>query len=743
MATSGISQAHLAELGESIREHFADTCRVLAFGEYLDLLSSEPTVQLRSSAQYLRDCFDYYGSEWVKRPYGRFQRFTLFDCPWADGRERLVGQEEVQNRVYRCLETFVNEGTANKLILLHGPNGSSKSTLVRCIGRAMEDYSRRDEGALYRFNWVFPGRKVAKTEIGFSGDAYPESHAGSFAHLSDEYIDARLTDELSDHPVLLIPVDKRGELLDQWVGEDSTFTLSDYMRFGELSPKNKAIYEALLSSYQGDYLRVLRHVQVERFYVEHRYRRGYVAVEPQLSVDANERQITADRSVSALPAALQSLSLYEYGGELVNANRGLVEYSDLLKRPLEAFKYLLGTMETSSVGLSFSTLFFDQVCVGTSNEIHLSAFKEIPEFQSFKGRLELVRVPYLLDATLEEAIYEDKLREAARSRHIAPHCAFVAALWSVLTRMRKPMSDKYAKGVSDLVGKLSPLEKAELYAKGRVPDSLNSAQGKELLSVLTPLWQESRTYPNYEGRTGASPREMQSVLFNAANTSDVDFVSPTMILAEIEELAKQTSVYQFLRQEALPGGYHDHRKFIALVRKRYLDRVDDEVRVSLGLVAEEEYKKLFESYLDHVMHWVRKERIQNPNTGKYEDADESLMKNVEKTLEVSSKKEDFRRDLISKIGAWSLDHPSEKPRYTEIFSDYFKRLRDDYHEKQRKTVQEGIRDLLSFLNEGGGRLEKDAAAQSESALNTLIERFHYRKDSALDAVALLAKVRYG
>src|SRR5690606_14068330 len=150
------------------------------------------------------------------------------------------------------------------------------------------------------------------------------------------------------------------------------------------------------ANYQGDYLKVLRHVQVERFYIQHRYREGYVTVEPQLSVDASERQITADRSVAALPAALQSVSLYEYGGELVTGNRGLIEYSDRLKRPLEAYKYLLTTVEQSSVSLSSAALFLDLVFLGTSNEIHLNAFKETAEFQSFRGRLDLVRVPYLL-----------------------------------------------------------------------------------------------------------------------------------------------------------------------------------------------------------------------------------------------------------------------------------------------------------------------------------------------------------
>jgi len=60
---------------------------------------------------------------------------------------------------------------------------------------------------------------------------------------------------------------------------------------------------------------------------------GAVTVEPQMSVDADYRQVTADKSHGALPGALQNLSLYEPFGPLVTGNRGVIEFSDLLKRP--------------------------------------------------------------------------------------------------------------------------------------------------------------------------------------------------------------------------------------------------------------------------------------------------------------------------------------------------------------------------------------------------------------------------
>ena len=67
-------------------------------------------------------------------------------------------------------------------------------------------------------------------------------------------------------------------------------------------------------------------------------------------------------------------------------------------------------------------LFFDEFFIGSSNESHLAVFKEVPEFQSFKGRLELIRVPYILDYEQERKIYEEQIHDGAVGQaHRAAH----------------------------------------------------------------------------------------------------------------------------------------------------------------------------------------------------------------------------------------------------------------------------------------------------------------------------------
>jgi serine protein kinase len=739
----------LGRIGGQIRDDYAQHGRVMSFAEYLQLFLRTPERQARSSAQYLKDVFDHFGRVKVRHPRGEMERFRLFDAPFDEGRDRLVGQEEVQHQVYRLIANFVRDGQTNRLILLHGPNGSSKSTFVSCVFRALEHYSRLEEGALYKFNWIFPNQKVGKSGLGFAAAASSDADApDTYAHLPDDAIEGKLPCDLRDHPLFLIPQPRRAALLTEALAGRTTadgepFVISDYVLYGDLSHKNRQFVESLLTAYKGDYLKVLRHVQVERFYVSPRYRHAAVTVEPQLAVDAHAQRLTMERSFSALPAALQNVSIYEYGGDLVDANRGVIEYSDLLKRPLEAYKYLLGTVETARFPLENAIVFLDLVFIGSSNEGHLNAFKEIPEFQSFKARMELVRVPYLLDWRVERDIYVDQVRPGGVGKHLAPHTLDVAALWAVLTRIRRPLPEKYPKNLGELVGKLTPLEKAVLYATGQAPARLGTEAAHELEQSLGEIYGESDEYPNYEGRTGASPREIKQLILNSAQNQRSSCISPLALFDEMEELCKAVTVYEFLKQEPQPGGYHENRKFIQIVQGHYLDAVDDEMRDSMGLVEEKQYAQLFERYLTHVSHWVKKEKIRNLVTGRHEEPDEALMTEVEKTLGVAPKRDEFRREIIARVGAWSLDHPKAKPVYAEVFPKLFATIRESYYEQRKKQLQKLGQELLVYVTDGPDAVtDSDTRHHVAAALKTLKERYGYCEKCAKEAVSLLLKQRY-
>jgi serine protein kinase len=754
MAQSDNAKKVLDGLVGDVRRAFLEDHTILSFMEYFNLVVDNPQRHLRSSAQYVVDVFDHFGRDELQLATGRVTRFRLFDAPFADGEGRVAGQEQVQEQLYRILANFAREGRVNKLILMHGPNGSAKSSLVRCIMAGMEAYARLPEGALYTFNWIFPSERLASSDrIGFGSERRAASAGESYAYLPAESVDARVPCDMHDHPLFLIPQAQRTELLKQLMPDPGSLpktgdlvagphAVSDYLRLGDLCYKCRRIYDALLASYDGDVSKVLNHIQIERFYVSRRYRRGAATIEPQLSVDARIQQVTADRSLTSLPKALQHTSLYEPTGPLVDANRGLLEYSDLLKRPVDTFKYLLGTIETATVSMDSFVLHLDMVYMASTNEVYLDAFKEHPDFPSFKGRMDLIKVPYLLRYGAERGIYTPQITGRVVGRHIAPHAIDVAALWAVLTRMRRSDPALYPKEIAEVMESITPLEKLRLYDAGELPGRLTTREAKELRHRIADIYRESYTYPNYEGRFGASAREIRSALLNAAHAEGFKCLSPLAVFAEIKELLQGKTVYEFLRQEIVHG-YHDHAGFLRQTEELYTHWVDNEIREATGIAAAESYADLFSRYIAHVSHWVKREKMQDPVSGDLRDPDEGFMGEIEKVLmSPGERSQDFRRAVIGSIGARALEMPNDKPDYAEIFKSYIDRLREDFFAKRKKVLGRIMETFLKYSSEDRKSLDPKELEQSEAMLAALKARNDYCEHCARDAVAYLVRKRY-
>lgn len=753
----------LFAVASAVEKRFLEGRRVLSFAEYLDLFAQDPVRYSRDASRYVRDCFDHYGNRTVTTPWGDFTRYNLFDLPWEpeptgppslrgpnpssvagarppDRRGALIGQEQVQAELYRVLSNFAREGRPNRLVLLHGPNGSAKSTFVACIMRALEHYSTLDQGALYRYSWVFPSTKTVRGALGFGQEKGQGDKLASYAHLPDDQIDAKLLLEVRDHPLFLIPVAERRQLLEKILPKGAE-PPPDWILRGEQSHKSQQVFEALLSSYKGSYQEVLKHVQVERYFVSQRYRVGAVTIGPQMSVDAAERQVTADRSLSALPPSLQAVSLYEAKGELVDAAGGVLEFSDLLKRPLDTFKYLQLSIETGEVALVAQNVQLNCVMVGSANELHLDAFREHPEFPSFRGRIELLRTPYLRSFVDEQALYDSQIAPQVQ-RHVAPHATEVAALFAVLTRMRKPNTDKFGRVLSSALSGLTAVEKLDLYATGKVPERLDSDQQKVLKASVPEVYTESDSYPIYEGRIGASPREMRVVLLDAAQSDRYQCLSPLAVLDELERLCQRRSEFEWLQQDVVSGGYHDVKLFRESILERMLSLWEQEVYAASGLVEEERYDELFERYVQHVSVWVKRERIRNKITGEYEEPDEKIMREAERLLDVKGDAEEARKQMISAIAAWAIDHPQQKVEAANVFPQHLRRMREVIFSEKRGEVGKIARDIVILVRDEGSGLDADRRQQASEAVERLIGRYGYCRSCAADVSSMLLRKRF-
>jgi predicted Ser/Thr protein kinase len=748
------AQDLIQSLDQAVKKDFDSNRRILSFEEYLALLAEQPEIQTRGSARYMTDMMDYFGKTEISPTdpvytAGTGYRFELFDRPVDGVVPKIIGQEAVQNHIYRSLKTFVRQGFNNKLLLLHGPNGSAKSSIIHSLMAGMEDYSHENEGALYMFNWIFPVERFTKGSMGINNKAYESSRdtAQSYARLPDEEVAARIPCDLHDHPLLLIPEEQRKPFLEKLLGPEKAQTVWDqmphYLRVGGLCHRCKMISDALLIANGGDFKKLLYHIQVERFYFARRYRKGLVTIEPQMHVDATYQQLTYNKSVGSLPASLQSLNFFALGGDLVDGNRGIVEFSDLLKRPVDTFKYLLTACETGSINVGPSIAYLDTVLLGSANEIQLDAFKEFPDFTSFKARIELIRTPYLLSLSQERQIYSSQLSQFSGSKHVAPHVTWTVALWSILTRLKKPNSINYPPNVSTLVSNLTPFEKVKLYDTGEVPASLPPEDKKVLRATMKKLREEYSNVPYYEGRMGASSREMKSILFDAAQNPEYPCLSPLAVLRELEEFVKRITEYEFLKQD-VKDGFHDAAEFIGVVRGEYTSTIDLEVRESIGLYDSGQWEDFLKKYIQQISLVLKKEKQKNPITGKMEDPDFALIGEFERIVEGPSEpaeKEAFRQNIISQVGVWSLDHPKEKVVYARVFPDFWRKMEKHYYESQKSLLTKMSDALLVYDTEGDDP-HSEGSKLARQTINNMKSKFGYCENCAKEVVSFLMKQRY-
>jgi predicted Ser/Thr protein kinase len=755
-----LSHDLMVNVSADLKRQFKERQSILSFDQFLSLVKEKPRRLMRNSSEYLRDCFQFFGDVRPDNLVGETgaepARFKLFDI----GTERgvpIVGGISVQREIFRVLQAFVRQGIANKVIFLHGPNGSAKSSTIEAISYAMQRYSECDDGAVYRFNWIFPVDKGA-TPKSVSGESGPIGFAarhdemrgseGSYALLDDNQISSKLQSEFKENPLFLLPMPYREKILRDFTARaegvaPDKVELPPHILLSGLSKRNQLIFENLLAAYDGEMEKVFRHIQVERFFYSRQYRVGISTVEPQMSMDAQEKQLTMDRNIANLPAVLHNIRFTESMGELVEANRGILEFSDLLKRPLEAFKYLLTTVERATLGLQSATQNLDVVFFATANEKHLDAFKTLPDFSSFRGRFELITVPYLLRVSDEMRIYAKDELSIQKTKKVCPHAVEALCLWAVLTRLKHPDPDAYPSEFRGIVNRLDPFSKAMLIDKRPLGDTFVAADQLVLNQIRDLILNESVGHVIYEGRFGASPREVRALLYRVAEDSSAETITPMAILKELEILLKDRSVYDFLQFESR-NKYHDASFFIKNVRDWFAGVFEQEVLLAMSLVEEGQYEQLLNRYVEHAVAFVKKERIFNRKTETQENPSELLMNDVESVLGVSGGDPmRFRESLLARIASYSIENPKAKIDFSRIFFDHLQRIREHYYQEKSKLVDANLKAVVALNTDNQRQFTDRQIADARKTLSELERRFHYDPVSARECVKFLLAAKHG
>ena len=464
----------------------------------------------------------------------------------------------------------------------------------------MEDYSTLPEGAVFTFNWIFSDKGEKQESLGFS-KIKNNYDSTTLAFTSSEDVTFKLVCATKDNPILLIPKKQRQSFLPT-LGFDPNDKRNQHLFNGDLSQKSQEIFNQLSVSYKGDWLQIMRHIQIERFYFSKLFRKGLVSIDPYPNTDANSRPLNLERSYR-IPSILAMSSIHEPYGDLIDANRGICELSEIFKRRPDENKYLLTTAEWGTISLPGFTAKLDCVIFSTDNEKNLSAFKTHPDWPSFSGRLAYVKVPYILKWSDEHKVCHKLITEHSNDE-VAPHTAKILSLWAIITRLRRSNLD-----LDDVkTQELTHIEKAKIYNSQTVPLHLGLSKRKNLQREIKLIATEYDDYRDralsknvtdaaYEGRSGASYRDVETIIVEA--TKKYTRLSPQIIFEAIEEVSKNISVYEFvkLHDDSYESGYLSIPENLGLVKLEYYKMVNADLKLASGLISDEEYPKLFRKYI--------------------------------------------------------------------------------------------------------------------------------------------------
>jgi predicted Ser/Thr protein kinase len=235
---------------------------------------------------------------------------------------------------------------------------------------------------------------------------------------------------------------------------------------------------------------------------------------------------------------------------------------------------------------------------------------------------------------------------------------------------------------------------------------------------------------------------MRVALLDAAQSPMFRCLNPQAVLEEIDALCERRNEFEWLQQDAVGGGYHEVKVFRDVLFGRLLQASEYELYVASGLVKEEQYVELFDRYVQHVNVWVKKERLYNRVMQRHEEPDDKMMAEIERLLEVKVEAEEWRKQLISAIAAWAIDHPGQKVDPAGVFPQHLRKMREAIFSDRRKDVAGIARDIVLLVREEGVGLDAERKREAEATIEGLIARFGYCRNCAGDVASLLVRKRF-
>ncbi|MGI6119519.1 MAG: PrkA family serine protein kinase [Desulfosporosinus sp.] len=479
--------------------------------------------------------------------------------------ERLV--EEYFHSAAKRLEV------RKRILLLMGPVSGGKSTIVSLLKRGLEKYTRTEEGAVYAL-------------------------AGCPMH---------------EDPLHLLPVSLRSQFEE----------LYGIRIEGNLCPVCRL---RLDEEFGGE---------VERFPVE----RILFSEEQRVGIGTFTPSDPKSQDIADLTGSIDFSSITEYGsesdprayrfdGELNKANRGLMEFQEMLKSDEKFLWNLLSLSQEGNFKAGrFALISADELIVAHTNENEYQAFIANKKNEALQSRIIVMHIPYNLRVSDEMKIYQKLISQSdIRNVHLAPHSLWTAAVFSILSRLKPSKKQEM-----DLIKKMRIYD-------GEDVEGFNQKDLKELMAEGEELG---------EGMDGVDPRYVINRISTALIRDEHACINALDILRALKDgLSQHTSIRKEEKENLL--------NIIAIARREYDEMAKKEVQKAFVYAYEESAKSLLNNYLDNVEAFCNSSKLYDPITGEELDPDEQLMRSIEEQIGVSENaKKTFREEVLIRISMYA------------------------------------------------------------------------------------------
>ncbi len=564
-----------------------------------------------------------------------YEALTSREDFFTTGQNALFGAEKTTDRFIELMKSGA-EGleTSKRIIILVGPPGSGKSTLVNGTKKGIEEYSKTDEGAMYAI------------------DGCP----------------------MNEEPLHLIPKDMR-PMLEEEYGIHIE---------GDLCPQCEVEYGDI--NFDSD---ALKNVPIKRLVLSEKDRVGIGTFKPSDPKSQDITELTGSVDLSKLGefGSASDPRAYRFDGELNVANRGVMEFVEMLKVD-EKFLYSLLDLTTDHVikAPRFPNISADEVIIAHTNLAEYNSYVANPKNEALRDRLEVIEVPYTLQVSAEKKIHEKLIGESELVKrgkiHVNPQTLETASTFAVLSRL-SPTSKKYSK-----------IQKLRIY-DGQETNGLTKRDIREL--------QEED--PKEGMYYGVSPRYIIDSLSKALVRGDKECLTPLDAIRALQDQLDHSGHTRDMKKEDKDSLKND----LETARKAYDEYAVREISEAFIGSYEDVALNLCDNYLNNVEAFCNKTKIIDPITDEEFDPDEKLMRSIEEQIGVSdSGKKEFRNELMVRMASILRQgkefNYNSHPRLKEaIRKKLFGDLKDMIkltttarvkNEEQRKRISEVERTLV-------------------------------------------------